>query len=362
VRIVRLGHNCHKFSCGHSYERGMVAFRPGAGALRRDLARMTVLLTGAAGFIGFHTATALLARGQRVIGIDNLNAYYDVELKRARLGLLEGRPGFSFHKLDVSDRDGILGLFARHPETSIVVHLAAQAGVRYSLVDPFAYITANVVGHTVILESARRLPALRNLVYASSSSVYGANDRLPFAVGDRVDSPNSLYAATKRSDELISHTYAHLYRLPQTGLRFFTVYGPWGRPDMAAYIFAKKIAAGESISVFNSGEMWRDFTYIDDVVQGILAAIDRPPTGFPHRLYNLGNNRSEKLTDFIAEIERALGKRAIVQLEAMQKGDVERTYADIEESRRDLGFQPSTTIAEGIPRFIDWFRDYHRLG
>lgn len=324
---------------------------------------MTVILTGAAGFIGFHTAAALLDGGKRVIGVDNLNAYYDVDLKRARLDLLEGRPGFSFHKLDVSDRDGISKLFESHPEASVVVHLAAQAGVRYSLVDPYAYITSNIVGHTVMLECARRLPALKHFVYASSSSVYGSNDRLPFAVGDRVDTPNSLYAATKRADELISHAYAHLYKLPQTGLRFFTVYGPWGRPDMAAYIFAKKIAAGEPISVFNAGEMWRDFTYVDDVVQGILAAIDRPPTeALPHRLYNLGNNRSEKLTDFIAEIERALGKRAIVRLEPMQKGDVERTYADVEDSRRDLGFEPSTKITEGIPRFIDWFRDYHKLG
>lgn len=324
---------------------------------------MTVLLTGAAGFIGFHAAAALLARGERVIGIDNLNAYYDVELKRARLAQLEGRPGFTFHKLDVSDREGIPAVFERHPEISVVLHLAAQAGVRYSLIDPFAYITSNVVGHTVLLEAARRLPALRHFVYASSSSVYGSNDRIPFAVGDRVDSPNSLYAATKRADELISHAYAHLYKFPQTGLRFFTVYGPWGRPDMAAYIFASKITAGEPIPVFNSGEMWRDFTYIDDVVQGTLAAVDRPPAGsVPHRLYNLGNNRSEKLTDFIAEIERALGQRAIMRFEPMQKGDVVRTYADIEDSRRDLGFQPATPISEGIPRFIEWFRSYHRLG
>jgi UDP-glucuronate 4-epimerase len=323
---------------------------------------MSILLTGAAGFIGFHTAAALLARGERVIGIDNLNDYYDVQLKRQRLARLEAHSRFAFYKLDVSDRESVAAVFQRHPEISIVVHLAAQAGVRYSLINPFAYITSNVLGHTVLLEGARSLPALRHFVYASSSSVYGSNDQLPFSVTDRVDTPNSLYAATKRSDELISHAYAHLYQLPQTGLRFFTVYGPWGRPDMAAYIFASKIVAGEPISVFNSGDMWRDFTYIDDIVQGTVAAIDRSPPGpEPHRLYNLGNNHSEKLTDFIAEIERALGKRAIMRFEPMQKGDVERTYADIEASRRDLGFQPATRIKDGIPRFIDWFRDYHQL-
>jgi UDP-glucuronate 4-epimerase len=322
---------------------------------------MTILLTGAAGFIGFHTTAALLAGGRPVIGVDNLNDYYDVRLKHARLAQLDGRKGFAFHKLDVSDRDGILALFKRYPEISVVVHLAAQAGVRYSLVNPFAYINSNIVGHTVMLEGARELPALKHFVYASSSSVYGSNDRLPFAVTDRVDTPNSLYAATKRADELISHAYAHLYWIPQTGLRFFTVYGPWGRPDMAAYIFATKIVAGEPISVFNSGEMWRDFTYIDDIVQGVLAAIDLPPAGpVPHRLYNLGNNNSEKLTDFVAVIEQSLGKRAIVRFEPMQKGDVPRTYADIDASRRDLGFEPKTRIKDGIPRFIDWFRDYHK--
>ena len=324
---------------------------------------MTVLLTGAAGFIGFHTASALLDRGEHVIAIDNLNPYYDVALKRARLAGLEGRSGFSFHQLDIADREGVTALFLRHPEISVVVHLAAQAGVRYSLIDPFAYITSNVLGHTILLEAARRLPALRHFIYASSSSVYGSNEKVPFAVSDRVDTPNSLYAATKRTDELISYTYAHLYRLPQTGLRFFTVYGPWGRPDMAAYIFAKKISEGEPIEVFNSGEMWRDFTYIDDVVAGVLAAIERPPMTSvpPHRLYNLGNNRSEKLTNFIAEIERALGKRATVRFQPIQKGDVVRTYADIEDSKRDLGYEPRTGIQQGIPQFISWFRAYHNV-
>jgi UDP-glucuronate 4-epimerase len=331
-------------------------------AARTRLTLMTILVTGVAGFIGFHTAAALLESGREVVGIDNLNAYYSVDLKRARLAVLQGRTGFAFHELDVSDRAGIEALLLRHQNVTSVVHLAAQAGVRHSLVDPFAYITSNVLGHTVLLEAARKLPSLSHFVYASSSSVYGSNEKVPFAVGDRVDSPNSLYAASKRAGELISQAYTHLYKIPQTGLRFFTVYGPWGRPDMAAYIFAKKISAGEPISVFNSGEMWRDFTYIDDVVQGVVAAVDRPPAGSAlHRLYNLGNNRSEKLTDFIAEIERALGKRAIMRFEPIQKGDVVRTYADIEQSRRDLGFDPRTRIQDGIPRFIDWFRAHHRL-
>ncbi len=324
---------------------------------------MTVLLTGAAGFIGFYTARALLSRGEDVVGIDSLNDYYDVSLKQARLKILEGCRGFSFHKLDVSDREGIFALFERNPDISNVIHLAAQAGVRYSLENPFTYIASNVMGHTVMLEAARRLPALKHFVYASSSSVYGSNDRVPFAVSDRVDHPNSLYAATKRADELISQAYAHLYKLPQTGLRFFTVYGPWGRPDMAYYIFATKILAGEPISVFNNGKMWRDFTYIDDIVRGVVAAIDRPPPDeVNHQIYNLGNGRSEKLTDFIAKIETALGKKAVLRMEPMQKGDVVRTFADIEATQRDLGFQPTTGIDEGILRFVAWFREYNRLG
>lgn len=323
---------------------------------------MTVLLTGAAGFIGFHTVKALLARGERVIGIDNLNDYYDVNLKMARLAQLQGDDAFTFHKLDVSDRDGVFALYESNPDITRVVHLAAQAGVRYSLINPFAYVTTNVMGHTVMVEGARKLPKLKHFVYASSSSVYGSNTKMPFSVDDPVETPNSLYAATKRSDELISYTYAHLYKMPQTGLRFFTVYGPWGRPDMAAYIFAKKIMVGEPISVFNNGEMWRDFTFIDDIAAGVLAVLDRPPQeAVPHRVYNLGNHRSEKLTDFIALIEEALGKRAIMNFEPIQKGDVPRTYADIEASRCDLGFEPKSSIREGIPKFIAWFRNYHKL-
>jgi UDP-glucuronate 4-epimerase len=324
---------------------------------------MTILLTGAAGFIGFNTTKALLARGERVIGVDNLNDYYDVNLKFARLAQIEGNRNFTLHKLDISDREGISLIYENNPDITGVIHLAAQAGVRYSLINPYSYITSNVMGHTVMVEGARKLASLKHFVYASSSSVYGSNDKLPFSTADRVDTPNSIYAATKRADELISQTYAHLYKMPQTGLRFFTVYGPWGRPDMAAYIFANKIMAGEPISVFNNGEMWRDFTYVDDIVAGILAVLDRPPQDLvPHRVYNLGNHRSEKLTEYIGLIEEALGKRAIIKFEQMQKGDVPRTYADIESSRHDLDYSPKTTIHEGIPKFIAWFREYHKLG
>lgn len=321
---------------------------------------MQVLLTGAAGFIGYHVAEALLARGDRVVGVDNLNAYYTVKLKRDRLAQLEGKSGFSFVEADVSDRAAMMNLVRANPELTHVVHLAAQAGVRHSLIDPYTYVTSNVMGQVVMLEAARALPGLQHFVYASSSSVYGGNTKLPFAVGDETERPNSLYAATKKADELIGHTYAHLYALPSTGLRFFTVYGPWGRPDMAAYLFTDAIMADKSIRVFNDGNMWRDFTYIDDIVAGVLAAMARKPSGQPpHAVYNLGNHRSEKLTDFIGAIERALNRKARCQFEPMQPGDVERTYADIDASRRDLGFDPRTPIAEGIPRFVDWYRRYH---
>jgi UDP-glucuronate 4-epimerase len=247
-----------------------------------------------------------------------------------------------------------------NPDISGVIHLAAQPGVRYSLENPYAYIQANVMGHVVMLEMARALPALKHFVYASSSSVYGANTKTPFAVGDPVDHPNSLYAATKKADELISHTYAHLYGIPSTGLRFFTVYGPWGRPDMAPILFAKAIAAGQPIRVFNQGEMWRDFTFIDDIVDGVLRALDRVPSVTPpHAVYNLGNHKSEKLTDFIAAIEDAMGKKADKRMEPMQPGDVPSTYADIDLSTRDLGFVPTTPISVGIPKFISWFKDYY---
>ena len=320
----------------------------------------TILVTGAAGFIGAATSHALLARGDHVIGIDNLNSYYDVTLKQARLERLTAHGNFAFRKLDIADRDGMLKLAEESPGITGIVHLAAQAGVRYSLLDPYAYVTANVMGQVVMLELARRLKTLNHFVYASSSSVYGGNTKLPFSVEDPVEQPNSLYAATKRAGELFGYTYAHLYGVPATGLRFFTVYGPWSRPDMAPIIFTKAIIAGEPIKVFNRGEMWRDFTYIDDIVNGVVRVLDRPATGTPpHRLYNLGNHRSEKLTDFIAEIERALGRKAQITLEPMQPGDVARTYADIDVSRRDLDFEPATPISAGIPIFIAWYKDYY---
>jgi UDP-glucuronate 4-epimerase len=322
---------------------------------------MKVLLTGAAGFIGFHVAQALLARGDEVVGVDNLNAYYDVTLKDARLAKLTAQKGFAFERADIADRGAMFALAAQHPDVTHVVHLAAQAGVRYSLTDPYAYVTSNVMGQVVMLELARTLARLEHFVYASSSSVYGGNTKLPFSIDDETEQPNSLYAATKKADELIGHTYAHLYGLPSTGLRFFTVYGPWGRPDMAAFLFTCAILAGEPIRVFNNGEMWRDFTYIDDIVAGVLAALARKPaTTPPHAIYNLGNHKSEKLTDFIGVIEKALGAKATYKFEPMQPGDVVRTYADIEVSRRDLGFDPKTPVSEGIPRFVAWYKDFYR--
>ncbi|MDH3919313.1 MAG: NAD-dependent epimerase/dehydratase family protein [Rhodospirillales bacterium] len=324
---------------------------------------MTILVTGVAGFIGSHLAHALLDRGRRVVGVDNLNDYYDPVLKQARLARLEAREGFAFHKLELADREALPALCAARPEIEQVAHMAAQAGVRYSLINPFAYVDANVTGQLVVLEACRRLPRLRHLVYASSSSVYGANEKLPFAVEDRVDHPVSLYAATKRSGELVAECYARLHRLPMTGLRSFTVYGPWGRPDMSPYLFTKAIFEGKPIQVFNKGKMRRDFTYIDDIVAGVLAALETPPEAEgdapPHRIYNLGNHRSEDLMHFIAVLERACGREAVKEFTGMQPGDVEETYADIETARRDLGFEPKTTIEEGIPRFVEWFREYH---
>jgi UDP-glucuronate 4-epimerase len=327
---------------------------------------MTVLVTGAAGFIGYHVCEALLARGARVVGVDSLNGYYDPALKRARLARLDGRPGFAFHRLDVADRNALFALVESEPGIACIAHLAAQAGVRYSLEDPWAYVDANVHGQVTVMEAARRLPGLRHLVYASSSSVYGANSKLPFAVDDPVDRPVSAYAATKRAAELLARTYAHLYRLPMTGLRFFTVYGPWGRPDMAYYRFAEQVLYGRPIEVYNRGAMRRDFTYIDDVVSGVLAALDRPPAPPgpgepPHVLYNLGNHRSEDLVHFIQVLEDALGVRADKHFVDMQPGDIEATYADISAAERDLGFHPHTTIEQGLPRFVAWFREYHGL-
>ena len=321
-----------------------------------------ILLTGAAGFIGFHVAEALLKRGDVVLGIDNLNPYYDVALKEARLAQLEKNSRFSFRKADISDREAMKQVAAEHPEITAIVHLAAQAGVRHSLVDPYVYVQSNVMGQVVMLELARATANLHHFVYASSSSVYGGNAKLPFAVNDPTTRPDSLYAATKSAGELAARTYAHLYGIAATGLRFFTVYGPWGRPDMALFIFTRAILAGRPIRVFNRGEMWRDFTFIDDVVNGVVRALDRPPAGSPpHALYNLGNHRSEKLTDFIAVLEEALGRKAEVRLEPMQPGDVPATYADIEESRRDLGFEPTTSIRDGIPRFVQWYKEHYQF-
>ena len=331
---------------------------------------MTTIVTGAAGFIGYHVAKALLERGDDVLGIDNLNAYYDPRLKKDRLRQLEPFGNrFRFRKADLSDPEALAVALQGEPADRII-HLAAQAGVRHSIENPRAYALSNLLGHLNMLELARAQGS-RHFVYASSSSVYGSNRQLPFRVEDRVDHPISLYAATKRADELMSETYAHLYRLAQTGLRFFTVYGPWGRPDMAMWIFTRAIFAGEPIPVYNSGRMRRDFTYIDDVVKGVIASVDDPPADnqeekpggsrAPHRIYNVGNNDAAELEDVIALLEAACGKTAIRQLLPMQPGDVEATYADIDPIRRDLGFQPTTPITRGIPQFVAWYRDYHKV-
>ena len=323
---------------------------------------MTVLVTGAAGFIGYHVSAALLARGERVIGADDLNAYYDVALKQARLDRLTGEAGFAFHRLDIAER-GALASACGDDGVDRVVHLAAQAGVRYSLKDPFAYQRTNLAGQLEVLELCRHLPRCAHLVHASSSSVYGGNTKLPFAETDPVDTPVSLYGATKKSGELMAYAYSLLYGIPTTGLRFFTVYGPWGRPDMAAYVFTGAILAGEPIQVFNRGDMKRDFTYVDDIVKGVLAALDHPPAvgddAAPYRVYNIGNNRPEPLLRFIEVLEAAIGKKAVVELAPMQPGDVKETFADITAIQRDLGFRPSTPIDEGVPRFVAWYRDYH---
>jgi len=324
---------------------------------------MSVLVTGAAGFIGMHVSAALLKRGERVLGVDNLNPYYSVALKEARLATLAGEPGFSFHRLDLAEPEAFLTLLRQQPEVDRIIHLAAQAGVRHSVENPRAYVRANLAGHLEVLEACRHMPKLRHLVFASSSSVYGGTSKLPFAIDDAADAPQSLYAATKRADELMSHAYAHLYRLPATGLRFFTVYGPWGRPDMAAWLFTEAILAGKPIKLFNFGRMQRDFTYIDDVVLGVLTCLDRPPPRSakpPYRLYNLGNNRTEDLERFVEVLEEAIGRKAMIELLPMQPGDVEATYADIATSQHDLDFAPRTTIDEGLPRFVAWYRDYHK--
>ncbi|MCK5089773.1 MAG: NAD-dependent epimerase [Hyphomicrobium sp.] len=333
---------------------------------------MRFLVTGAAGFIGYHTAKALLDRGDEVIGLDNLNSYYDVKLKEARLRRLEGRNGFKFHKLDLADRSGVESLFAEE-RPARVIHLAAQAGVRYSLENPHAYIDSNIVGTLHILEGCRHT-GVEHLVLASSSSVYGANTAMPFNVHQNVDHPLSLYGASKKANELMAHTYAHLYRLPVTALRFFTVYGPWGRPDMALFLFTRKILSGEPIDVFNNGNHARDFTYIDDVVEGVLRSADKvaEPNGSwsgdqpdpatsaaPYRVYNIGNNNPVELMQFIACIEKAVGREAKKNFLPIQPGDVPKTYANVDALAHDVGFKPSTPIEVGIPRFVEWYRSYY---
>ncbi|MBI5776135.1 MAG: NAD-dependent epimerase [Nitrospirae bacterium] len=340
------------------------------------MARSTppILVTGAAGFIGYHVARRLLERGETVLGLDNLNPYYDVRLKKARLAQLKPFKKFQFKKLDLVNRRGMVALFSRY-RFRRVVHLAAQAGVRYSLVNPHAYTDGNVTGFLNVLEGCRRAK-VEHLVYASSSSVYGGNTRMPFSVHDNVDHPVSLYAATKKANELMAHTYAHLYGIPCTGLRFFTVYGPWGRPDMALFLFTKAILAGTPIDVYNHGRMQRDFTYIDDIVEGVVRALDRPAapdpawsgdapnpatSSAPYRLYNIGNHQPVELLRFIEILEKALGKTAKKNFLPMQAGDVPATYADVQDLIDDVGFKPDTPLEEGIMKFVEWYRSYYKI-
>ena len=334
-----------------------------------------ILVTGAAGFIGFHYAKALCTAGHEVLGIDNLNAYYDVDLKKARLNELAPIENFNFRKVDLTDRDTINIIFSDW-QPDVVVNLAAQAGVRYSIENPHAYIESNVVGFTNLLEACRH-NKIEHLIYASSSSVYGANEKVPFSTQDAVNHPVSLYAATKKSNELIAHSYSHLYRLPVTGLRFFTVYGPWGRPDMAYYKFAKAIYEGSAIDVFNNGDMMRDFTYIDDIVEAMVRLVNRVPqadatwdgenpnpasSSAPYRLYNIGNNNPEKLMDMIAYLEEAIGRKVEKNFMPMQPGDVYATYADVDDLMADIDFKPSTPLKEGLDKFVEWYKDYYNVG
>ena len=331
-----------------------------------------ILVTGAAGFIGMQTAARLLDRGDTVVGIDNLNDYYSPQLKQDRLAQLTGRCGFQFEKLSLEDRTGMTRLFESNKFDS-VIHLAAQAGVRYSITNPHAYVDANLVGFMNVLECCRH-QKIGHLTYASSSSVYGANRKTPFSVEDRVDHPVSLYAATKKANELMAHTYSHLYAIPTTGLRFFTVYGPWGRPDMAMWLFTKAILSGKPIDVFNHGKMRRDFTFVDDIVEGVIRTNDTVPTAqpvaataddsqtaAPYRVYNIGNNQPVELMHLIETLEKALGTKAEKNMLPMQPGDVPATFADIEALQRDVGFRPSTRIETGVQKFVDWYKQYHKI-
>lgn len=319
---------------------------------------MTILLTGAAGFIGMHVAEALLVRGEKVIGIDSLTPYYDLRLKHARRDRLLAQPNMSFSEANIADRAVISEIFIQNKEITQVIHLAAQPGVRHSLVDPYSYIEANVMGHLVMLEAARSLPRLQHFLYASSSSVYGGNRNLPYREDDRVDHPISLYAATKRADELISEAYGHIFGLPQTGLRFFTVYGPWGRPDMAPWLFADAILAGRPITLYEGGRLKRDFTFVADIVSGILGALDRPPNDGKPRLLNIGNHRSVEVRRFVAVLEESLGRNAVIQDAPRPVTDVAETFADIGAIQALCGFEPKTPIEVGVPRFAAWFRGW----
>ena len=335
---------------------------------------MKILVTGAAGFIGYHLSQRLLARGDSVIGLDNLNDYYDVSLKEARLARLEAHPGFSMARMALEDGEALSALFHRE-QPQRIVNLAAQAGVRYSLQNPMAYVNANLVGFCNILEAARH-HGVEHLVYASSSSVYGSNTRMPFSIHDNVDHPVSLYAATKKANELMAHTYSHLFAVPTTGLRFFTVYGPWGRPDMALFKFTRAILEGKPIDVYNYGNHRRDFTYIDDIIEGVIRVLDQIPTPNPdwsgqdpdpgsskgpYRIYNIGNQQPVPLLDFIAALETSLGRKAEMNLLPMQDGDVPDTYADVSDLSRDTGYAPSTPVSTGIGHFVDWYRDYYQV-
>jgi UDP-glucuronate 4-epimerase len=333
---------------------------------------MKVMVTGAAGFIGMHVCERLLARGDEVVGVDNLNDYYDVALKEARLARLAPNPRFRFSRLDIADRDGIAALFAAERPQQ-VINLAAQAGVRYSLQNPHSYVDSNVVGFVNLLEGCRH-NGIEHLVYASTSSIYGGNERMPYSEHDNVDHPVSLYAATKKANELMAHTYSHLFALPTTGLRFFTVYGPWGRPDMALSLFTKAMLEDRPIDVFNHGKMRRDFTYIDDIAEGVIRVLDRPPQAnpafdkqtpdpatswAPYRIFNIGNHVSVELMAYIDALEQALGKKAVKNFLPMQDGDVPATYADTSELQRVTGFSPRTSVTEGVRRFVEWYRSYH---
>ena len=334
---------------------------------------MKLLVTGAAGFIGFHVCQTLIKRGDEIVGIDNINDYYDISLKEARLERLAVESNFSFHKVDLTEKEKISSLFIEY-SFDAVINLAAQAGVRYSITNPEAYIESNIVGFLNILEACRH-NEIEHLVYASSSSVYGMNGSMPFSIHDNVDHPISLYAASKKSNELMAHTYSHLYNLPTTGLRFFTVYGPWGRPDMACFLFTKAITEGRPIQVFNNGEMRRDFTFIDDIVNGIIKVVDKPAqknnswnamepdpgtSSAPYRIYNIGNNTPVALKDFIAILEKEIGIEAIKEYLPLQDGDVVATFADIEDLRNDLGYQPLTNIASGLKQFVEWYKEFYR--